>query len=121
MQKDEATLTVHAYEDSAALVGFAHFKPADEFLTLTSTLAAGTIYGNCTKGRAAMVKVHEGVAGPQGLAQFLARHHLAWALQQHGQDLKRLDLQSDPQPVFAIGRVLCLRSCLRPAVAPRSW
>jgi hypothetical protein len=49
----------------------------------------------------ASVEVHEGISRPNRLLQILPRHHLARMPQQHRQDLKRLFLQLDLQPVLA--------------------
>src|SRR6185295_13457736 len=46
------------------------------------------------------VEVHERVAGPEGLADLLARHDLARPLQEEGEDLERLLLQPDLRPVL---------------------
>ena len=48
-----------------------------------------------------MVEIHEGVGGPKFLAQFLARDHIAGALQQQGQHLERLLLQAKLRAVLA--------------------
>jgi hypothetical protein len=48
-----------------------------------------------------VIEVHESVAAPQCLAQLIACHHVAWALEQHSQDLEGLNLQANPHAVFA--------------------
>jgi tRNA pseudouridine-54 N-methylase len=48
-----------------------------------------------------VIEVHERVGGPELLLQLLARHHIARALQQRGQDLKGLLLQPNPLAIFA--------------------
>jgi len=44
-----------------------------------------------------VVEVHDSVGGPKFRLEFLTRYHLAHALEQHRQDLKRLLLQFDLQ------------------------
>ena len=46
------------------------------------------------------VEVHERVAGPEGLADLLARHDLARPLEEEGEDLEGLLLQPDLRPVL---------------------
>src|SRR5258708_18642215 len=58
---------------------------------------AELIYGRVQ----AMVEVHEGIGGPQFLAQIFAGHHFSMALQKHGQYLKRLFLQAELDAVLA--------------------
>ena len=48
-----------------------------------------------------VVEIHEGVGGPEFLAQLLASHHVASALQQQSQNLKRLLLQTKLGAVLA--------------------
>ena len=48
----------------------------------------------------ALLEVHERVGGPQFLLQLFSADDLAGTLQQHGQDLHRLALQSDLHSLF---------------------
>ena len=48
-----------------------------------------------------VVEVYEGIRGPEPLLQILARYDLADVLDQHGQNLKRLLLNSDLQSVLS--------------------
>src|SRR5436309_3353772 len=52
-------------------------------------------------GVKAVVEVHECATRPKLLLQLFPRHHLAWPLQEHGQDLKRLLPKPDLQPALA--------------------
>ena len=54
-----------------------------------------------------MVKLHDGVVGPQLLLDFLASGDLTLALQQQQQDLKRLFLQ--PNPLLAAAQFSSLQ------------
>jgi hypothetical protein len=46
-----------------------------------------------------MIEVDEGVGGPEPALQLVPGHYLAGTFQQHGKNLERLFLQSDPGPV----------------------
>jgi hypothetical protein len=48
-----------------------------------------------------VVEIHEGVGRPEFLAQLLARYNIASALQEQGENLKRLLLQTKPGAVLA--------------------
>ena len=45
------------------------------------------------------IEVHEGVVGPDGAAQLLARHRPARALEQRGEHVRGLRLQMDRPPL----------------------
>jgi hypothetical protein len=48
-----------------------------------------------------VIEVYEGIRGPEPLLQILAHYDLAGVLDQHGQDLKRLLLNSDLQSMLS--------------------
>jgi hypothetical protein len=48
-----------------------------------------------------MVEIHKSVGGPKTLSQFLAGHYVTRMLQQELQDLQRLLLQLNPDPLLA--------------------
>jgi hypothetical protein len=53
-----------------------------------------------------VVEIYKGVRRPKSLPQFLARNYSSGTLQHHGQDLKRLLLKLDSDPVFP--KLACL-------------
>jgi len=69
-----------------------------------------------------VVKVDEGAVGPKLSINLLSRQHLSGSLEQQDEDLKRLRVQLDPDPVLAkfTGRdvrledseAIALRCCL---------
>jgi hypothetical protein len=48
-----------------------------------------------------VVEIHEGVGGPEFLAQFLAHDYIASTFEQHSQNLKGLLLQAEFCAVLA--------------------